>query len=89
MATVACASRLQHVGPYQPVSYPGNTVMEVLNALEADYPKLKNYLLDDQGRVRTHVAVFVDGTLQPRDTVLNRPVDAGDEVYFMQALSGG
>ena len=89
MATVTCTSRLEHVGPCQPVDYQGGTVMEVLDALASDYPRLKHYVLDDQGKVRTHVAIFVGGTLQPRDTVLNRPISADEEVFIMQALSGG
>ena len=46
-------------------------------------------MLDDQGRVRKPIAIFVEGTLQPRDTVLNYALGATDEIYIMQALSGG
>ncbi len=89
MAVITCTSRLEHVGPCQPVNYPGETVMDVLNSLAVDYPKLKAYVLDDQGQVRHHVAIFVSGNLQPRNTVLNYAVGANDEVFIMQALSGG
>lgn len=89
MANIVCAPRLGNVGPLEPAGYPGGTVREVLEAAAADYPRLKNYLLDDHGRVRKHVAIFVGGALQPRETVLDHDLGDADEVYVMQALSGG
>lgn len=89
MATVTCTARLAHVGPRSAAAYPGDTLVAVLEAMETDYPKLKNYILDDQGRVRTHVAIFIAGTLQPRDTALTHPLNAHEEIFIMQALSGG
>ena len=64
--------------------------MEVgLDAVAVRYPRLKSYLLDDQGRVRKHVAIFVDGALCPRDTVLARALTPRSDVFVFQALSGG
>jgi molybdopterin synthase sulfur carrier subunit len=89
MASIVCTQRLENVGPLEPVSYKGETVSDVLDAAAVDYPHLKSYVLDDQGRVRKHVAIFVGGTLQPRETVLDYVLGATDEIYIMQALSGG
>ena len=89
MARIAFTSHLQAVGPTEPVAYEGATLGEVLAAVAADYPRLKSYVLDDQGRVRKHVAIFVDGALQPRQTALALPMTALSEVYIFQALSGG
>ena len=89
MANIVCTQRLESVGPLEPVSYKGETVGDVLDAAAADYPRLKSYVLDDQGRVRKHVAIFVGGTMQPRETVLNYALGTTDEIYIMQALSGG
>jgi len=50
---------------------------------------LLNYILDDQRRVRQHIAIFVDGALRPRQSVLSEPVGEDSEVYVFQALSGG
>ena len=51
--------------------------------------QLRGYVLDDQGALRHHVTVFVDG-VQVRDrTRLAEPVEASTEIYVMQALSGG
>jgi len=89
MANIVCAQRLGDVGPLEPVAYQGETVRDVLDAAAVDYPRLKNYVLDDQGRVRKHVAIFVGGAMQPRETVLDNILGAEGEIYIMQALSGG
>lgn len=89
MADIVCAHRLGNVGPLEPASYKGETIRDVLDAAAVDYPRLKNYVLDDQGRVRKHVAIFVGGALQPRETVLDHVLGDADEIYIMQALSGG
>jgi molybdopterin synthase sulfur carrier subunit len=68
---------------------PGNTVREVLDALFAEHPQLRGYVLDDQGALRHHMVIFVDGK-QVQDRVhLDEPVRANSEIYIMQALSGG
>ncbi len=63
MANIVCTHRIGHVGPLEPVSYKGDAVSDVLDAAAGDYPRLKSYVLDDQGRVRKHVAIFVGGYL--------------------------
>jgi molybdopterin converting factor small subunit len=68
---------------------PGATVAEVLEAVFADNPRLRGYLLDDQGRVRKHVNIFInDEAIADRDG-LSDPVAEGDEIFVFQALSGG
>ena len=89
MAKIACTAHLNNIGPLNPLEYAGHTVGEVIDAVAADYPKLKSYVLDDQGRVRKHVAIFVNGQLQPRDKVLALNVNENEEIFVMQALSGG
>ncbi len=89
MAQIAFTSHLRAVGPTTPRRYDGATVGEILAAVSVDYPLLRAYVLDDQGRLRKHVAVFVDGTLLPRATALARPLTPDTEVYILQALSGG
>ncbi len=65
------------------------TVAEVLaDALGAD-PFLKSYILDEQGRARTHVNIFVDGMMISDRIRLSDPVHETTEIYILQALSGG
>ena len=61
----------------------------VLGAVFAQNPRLRGYVLDDQGALRRHMMVFVDGQ-QIRDReALSDAVGPASEVYVMQALSGG
>jgi molybdopterin synthase sulfur carrier subunit len=89
MARIAFTAHLAAVGPTEVVSYGGATLAEVLDAVGADYPQLLGYLLDDQGRIRKHIAIFIDGLMRPRETALAAPLDDRSDVYVFQALSGG
>ena len=52
-------------------------------------PALRGYLFNDQGRLRAHVAVFVDGRLIRDRRTLSDTLNATSRVYVAQALSGG
>ena len=67
----------------------GATVREVLDAVFAQAPVLRSYVVDDQGGLRQHMRVFVDGEAMVDREKLSDPVDDGAEVFVMQALSGG
>jgi molybdopterin converting factor small subunit len=67
----------------------GNTVREALDHAFQQNPKLRGYVLDDQGRLRKHVVVFVNGELIEDRMQLTDPLEASSEVIVMQALSGG
>jgi sulfur-carrier protein len=67
----------------------GATVAQVLAAGLTDDPLLKGYVLDEQGRLRKHVNIFVDGRKVADRVRLTDPVHAQSEIYILQALSGG
>ena len=70
-------------------NYAGATVFEVLGAYFGDHPAVRHYVLDVQGGVRQHVTVFVSGSTIVDRTRLTDAVGPGEEIYVMQALSGG
>jgi molybdopterin synthase sulfur carrier subunit len=72
-----------------PQDVEGATLREVLDQAFAANPKVKGYILDEQGAVRYHVAIFVDGQPVKDRANLTDPTAPGGEVYVMQALSGG
>ena len=88
MARVTFTSHLARIAPPEPVAAPGATVAEVLRDVFARYPALRGYILDDQDRLRLHIAVFVDGVHVRRDP-LNYPLKIESDLYVLQALSGG
>ncbi len=65
------------------------TVADLLVALDLQHEGLRDYVVDDAGRLRKHVNVFVDGTLVSDRVSLSDIIDANSEVFIMQALSGG
>jgi len=71
------------------VEVAGATVREVLDQVFERNPQLRSYVLDDQGRLRKHVVVFVDGELVEDRIRLSDPVEPASELFVMQALSGG
>jgi len=66
----------------------GDTVRGALEAYFARHPATRSYVLDEQGALRRHVTLFVDGT-QVRDRSLDEPVGSQAQIFVMQALSGG
>jgi hypothetical protein len=67
----------------------GATLRDVLDAYFADNERARGYVLDDQGALRKHMAIFIDGR-QVRDrTMLSDAVDADAMVDLIQSLSGG
>ena len=63
--------------------------MESLIDVFQQYPTLKAYVVDDQGQLRKHMQVFVDGELiRDRECFTDRVSDRS-EIFIMQALSGG
>jgi sulfur carrier protein ThiS len=87
--TIFFTSHLQRFLPAPSAEVEGATVGEALAAAVAPHPRLRGYVLDDQGALRRHVAVYVNG--EPvRDRVrLTDAVGPRDEIHVFQALSGG
>lgn len=67
----------------------GDTVRAVLEGVFAEQPRLRSYILDDQDRVRKHVAIYVNGERIADRERLSDAVAENDEVFVFQALSGG
>lgn len=65
------------------------TLAELVAALDRTWPGLAGYLVDDRGALRKHVNIFVNGGLAEDRAALGDRIGAGDEVFVMQALSGG
>ena len=89
MAIVTFAPAIQRHVPVDEQHVDGGTVHDALAQCMTRTPALRGYLFNDQGRLRPHVAVFVDGRLiRDRDT-LRDTLTGASSVYVAQALSGG
>ena len=89
MPSVTFTSHLQRHVDCPPAKVPGSTVSQVLEAYFADHPKVRAYLLDEQGVLRKHVVIFVGGNQAKDRDRLSDAVNEDQEIYVMQALSGG
>jgi sulfur carrier protein ThiS len=89
LASIVFTPHLRAVGPTRTEACDGATLAQMLDALSDRYPRLKGYVLDDHGRLRKHVAIFIDGVMAPREAALDAPLQASSHVYVFQALSGG
>ena len=67
----------------------GANVREALEGVFAQNPRARAYVLDDQGSLRKHMAIFVDGRAISDRGTLADPIFAASVIYVFQALSGG
>ena len=67
----------------------GSTLREVLDRVFVETPALRGYILDEQGRLRQHIVVFIDGEASLDRDTLGDAVGGESEIHVMQALSGG
>jgi sulfur-carrier protein len=67
----------------------GATVAQALAAVFAESPQVREYVLDEQGHVRKHVSIYVDGQRLADRERLTDAIGPSSEIYVLQALSGG
>jgi molybdopterin synthase sulfur carrier subunit len=89
MPRVSFTAALQRFLPAPSAQVDGATVGEALAVVFASSAKLRGYVLDDQGALRRHVAVYVNGRPLSDRVRLSDPVGARDEIFVFQALTGG
>jgi len=89
MPRVTLAQSIMHVCPSQGGVVPGTTVREALQHTFEANPALRSYVLDDQGAVRKHVTIFLNGEPLTDREAQSDAVKADSEIFLLQALSGG
>ncbi len=89
MASISFAQSVRSHVEVEPCEMEGATVREVLEGVFAEHERLRSYVLDDRGAVRKHVTVIVNGTAVSDRKELSDLVAEKDEIFVMQALSGG
>jgi sulfur carrier protein ThiS len=89
MATIVFTQQLRRFTETPEVTTGAATLREALEIAFAVNPRLRGYVLDEQGHLRQHVAVFVDGNRVADRIALNDPLRADSSVHVLQALSGG
>ncbi len=72
-------------GAERRVELAASRVDEVITALDARWPGMRDRLCDSRPSIRRHINVFVDGERANLDTAIS----AGAEVFIITAISGG
>ena len=86
MAKVRLRAPLSELaGGRREIELQGATVAEVLRALERAHPDVQGWILDERGRIREHVNVFVNRDYGREET----PVADSDRLHVLPAISGG
>ncbi len=77
---------LSYTNQENEVEAGGANLVELLEDLNRQFPGIRFRMIDEQDQVRPHMKIFVNGE-QVRG--LDTSLQSSDEVYILQALSGG
>jgi len=69
------------------VEASGETLDEITRDLDRQFPGIRFRIIDEHQRVRRHIKLFVNR--DQADDDLTTPLQAGDEIMIVAALSGG
>lgn len=89
MARIVFTPNLQRHVDCPPSSAPAATVREALDHVFVGNPQLRSYVIDEQGRLRKHINVYINDRTVSDRIALSDTVEADDEIYVFQALTGG
>src|SRR5262249_31211308 len=77
---------LSYTNQKNDVDVNGSTIAEMLDDLNRQFPGIRFRMIDEQDSIRPHRKIFVNGEQVWR---LDTTLESSDEVYILQALSGG
>ena len=80
----------ESVGGQRRVFVEATTLAEALHVLRESFPNLRTHVWDETGRVRQHIMMYLnDESITWIDDHESREVRDGDELFIIQAVSGG
>ena len=86
MAVVRLRAPLSELaGGRRELRLEGATVSEIVRALEREHPEITGWILDERGKIRDHINVFVNRDYGREDTA----VGPDDRLHVLPAISGG
>jgi len=89
MPTVTFTPNLQRHVDCPPQHVEAASVRAALEQVFAGNARARGYVLDDDGALRHHMIIFVDGAPVRDRRGLGDAVRQDSSIYVMQALSGG
>ena len=86
MAVVRLRAPLTELtGGKRELELDGETVRDVLRALENEHPAITGWILDERTTIRQHINIFVNGERGREDTALT----PDDRIHVLPSISGG
>ena len=79
----------QHVDCPANQTVSAGTLNEALETMFSQFPALRDYIMQADGSLQRHVAIFIDGQMLPHGESLDVAVDDSSQIFVMQALAGG
>jgi len=76
-------------GGRNPVTIEAATLAEALQRLRETYPLLRTHIYDEAERLRPHVLIFYNDESTRWLERLDVPLQPGDRLEILQAVSGG
>jgi sulfur-carrier protein len=89
MARIVFTPQLRRFTDTPELDTPAATLRGALDAAFAVNPRLRGYVLDEQGHLRANVVAFVDGRRCTDRVALDDALLPDSRVHVLQALSGG
>ncbi len=89
MITISFTENLRRHVEAPSAHIEGTSVLEALENYFKSNPDVRDYVLDNQGSLRKHVAIFLNQELIHDRIHLSDSVNDNDEIFVVQALSGG
>ena len=89
VARIVFTQQLRRFTETPTLETPAATLRAALDAAFELNPRLRGYVLDEQGHLRGNVVAFVDGRRCRERIRLDDPLRPDSQVHVMQALSGG
>jgi sulfur-carrier protein len=64
----------------------GESLAQLMDDLDRQFPGIRFRIIDEQDRIRPHIRIFLNGS---QVNELGQPLSATDAIQIIQALSGG
>jgi molybdopterin converting factor small subunit len=78
------------VGGVRRISIEATTLSDALHALRESFPNLRAHVWDESGVIRAHVLIYLnDQSITWMNDHASRELRDGDELFIIQAVSGG
>jgi molybdopterin synthase sulfur carrier subunit len=89
MATIRFTQNIQRHVPCPTREAEGSDLRSVLDCYFRENERARGYVLDEQGKIRQHMVVFIDGEMAMDREKLSDRVRPGSVIDVIQSLSGG